>query len=109
MNEQKWETTLKHEQTFNICTLDNPLFDITYGAWEEGQSVDNKDLPPLPYSMVITLSVENTPGIYNNIRRATKPCNLCTCVKKSTFSRNWTVTDKRESIKTGHALFVYQN
>lgn len=69
MNEQKWETTLKHEQNFNIGTLDDPLFDITYGAREEGQSVDNKDLPPLPYAMVIILSVENTPGIYNNIRQ----------------------------------------
>lgn len=69
MNEQKWETTLKHEQTFNIGTLEDPVFDITYGAREEGQSVDNKDLPPLPYAMVVTLSVENTPGIYNNIRQ----------------------------------------
>jgi hypothetical protein len=69
MNEQKWETTLKHEQTFNIGTLDDPIFDITYGAREEGKSVDNGDLPPLPYAMVITLSVENTLGVYNNIRQ----------------------------------------
>lgn len=69
LNEQKWETTLKHEQTFNIGTLDDPLFDITYGAREEGQSVDNENLPALPYAMVITLSVEDTPGIYNNIRQ----------------------------------------
>jgi hypothetical protein len=69
MNEQKWETTLKQEQRFNIGTLDDPIFDITYGAREEGQSVDNDDLPPLPYAMVVTLIVENTPGIYNNIRQ----------------------------------------
>lgn len=69
MNEQKWETTLKHEQTFNIGTLDDPIFDITYGAREEGKSVDNGDLPPLPYAMVITLSIENTLGVYNNIRQ----------------------------------------
>lgn len=67
--EHKWETTLKHEQRFQPGTLDDPLFDITYGAREEGQSVDNSSLPPLPYAMVITVSVENTPGIYNNIRQ----------------------------------------
>lgn len=69
MDEQKWETTLKHEHRFDAGTLDDPLFDITYGAREEGQSVDNSTLVPLPYAMVITLSVENTPGIYNNIRQ----------------------------------------
>jgi hypothetical protein len=69
MHEQKWETTLKHEHRFNIGTLDDPIFDITYGAREEGQSVNNKDLPPLPYAMVVTISVENTPGVYNNIRQ----------------------------------------
>lgn len=68
-HEQKWETTLKHEQRFQSGTLDDPLFDITYGAREEGQSVDNSSLPPLPYAMVITVSVENTAGIYNNIRQ----------------------------------------
>jgi hypothetical protein len=68
-HEQKWETTLKHEQRFQPDTLDDPLFDITYGAREEGQSVNNSALPPLPYAMVITVSVENTPGIYNNIRQ----------------------------------------
>lgn len=67
--EHKWETTLKHEQRFQPGTLDDPLFDITYGAREEGQSVDNSALPPLPYAMVITVSVKNTPGIYNNIRQ----------------------------------------
>jgi hypothetical protein len=69
MNEQKWETTLKHEHTFNVGTLDDPIFDITYGAREEGQSVSNGDLPPLPYAMVVSLSIENTPGVYNNIRQ----------------------------------------
>jgi hypothetical protein len=68
-DEQKWETTLKHEKRFNAGTLHDPLFDITYGAREEGQSVDNKTLPPLRYAMVVTVAVENTPGIYNNVRQ----------------------------------------
>lgn len=68
-DEQKWETTLKHEHEFRVDTLDDPLFDITYGAREKGQSVDNNALPPLPYAMVITLIVKDTPGIYNNIRQ----------------------------------------
>lgn len=69
MDDQKWETTLKHEQRFNADTLDDPLFDITYGAREDGQSVDNETLPPLPYAMVVTISAEDTPGVYNNIRQ----------------------------------------
>ncbi|MYN47721.1 S8 family serine peptidase [Pseudoduganella sp. FT93W] len=67
--DQKWETTLRHEQKFNVETLNDPLFDITYGAREEGQAVDNSTLPPLPYAMVVTVSVEDTPGVYNNIRQ----------------------------------------
>lgn len=69
VDEQKWETTLKHEQRFNVDTLDDPMFDITYGAREDGQSVDNQSLPPLPYAMVVTVSAEDTPGVYNNIRQ----------------------------------------
>lgn len=67
--EQKWETTLRHEHQFNATTLNDPLFDITYGAREDGQAVDNSTLPRLPYAMIVTVSVENTPGIYNNIRQ----------------------------------------
>ncbi|MRT29971.1 S8 family peptidase [Herbaspirillum sp. CAH-3] len=68
-DEQKWETTLKQEHRFNAETLDDPLFDITYGARESGQSTDNSSLPPLPYAMVVTLIAEDTPGVYNNIRQ----------------------------------------
>ncbi|WP_162819331.1 hypothetical protein [Massilia oculi] len=68
-DEQKWETTLKHEHRFNVDTLDDPLFDITYGAREDGQSVDNAALPALPYAMVVTVAAEDTPGVYNNIRQ----------------------------------------
>src|SRR3546814_12801607 len=62
-DEQKWETTLKQEHRFNAETLDDPLFDITYGAREDGKSVDNSSLPPLPYEMVITLIAEKPPGV----------------------------------------------
>lgn len=68
-DDQKWETTLKHEHRFNIDSLDDPTFDITYGAREDGDSVDNASLPPLPYAMIITVSAEDTPGLYNNIRQ----------------------------------------
>ncbi|WP_336579374.1 S8 family peptidase [Alcaligenes sp. CHO6] len=68
-DDQKWETTLKHEHRFNATTLDDPMFDITYGAREEGMSVNNSSLPPLPYAMVVSVIVENTPGVYNNIRQ----------------------------------------
>lgn len=68
-DEHKWETTLKHEHRFNAETLNDPIFDITYGAREDGQSVVNSSLPPLHYAMIVTIEVENTPGIYNNIRQ----------------------------------------
>src|SRR3546814_3650396 len=41
-DEQKWETTIKQENSFNAVTLDDQLFDIRYGAREEGKSVDNR-------------------------------------------------------------------
>jgi hypothetical protein len=69
MDDQKWETTLKHWHRRNADTLHDPMFDITYGAREEGQSVDNKSLPPLPYAMVVTDSADDTSGVYNNIRQ----------------------------------------
>lgn len=68
-DEHKWETTLKYEHRFNVDTLDDALFDITYGAREDGQSVDNSLLSPLPYAMVVTVAAEDTPGVYNNIRQ----------------------------------------
>lgn len=68
-SEHKWETTLKHTQTFRAGTLDDPLFDIVYGAREEGMSVDNSELPPLPYAMVVTLRVKGASTLYNNVRQ----------------------------------------
>ena len=63
----KWETTLHHTRKFRKTSLDHPSFDVVYRAREGGQSVSQTDLSPLPYALVVTLRVNNTPDIYNNI------------------------------------------
>lgn len=67
--DQKWETTLKHEHPSAWARSTIQSSTSTYGAREDGQSVDNKSLPPLPYAMIVTVAVEDTPGVNNNIRQ----------------------------------------
>ncbi len=63
----KWETSLHHQRRFRKTSLDHPSFDIVYRAREGGKSVPLTEIDPLPYALIVTLGVNNTPGIYNNI------------------------------------------
>lgn len=63
----KWETSLHHSRRFRKTSLDHPSFDIVYRAREGGQSVPSHELDPLPYALIVTLKVNNTPEVYNNI------------------------------------------
>ncbi|WP_158078573.1 S8 family peptidase [Microbulbifer mangrovi] len=65
----KWETTLHASQTFRRETLTEPCFDIDYQIREQGRGVDYNDYPPLPYCLVVTVSANNTPEVYNGIRQ----------------------------------------
>ncbi|RKT99005.1 peptidase S8 [Burkholderia sp. Nafp2/4-1b] len=64
---QKWESCLSRTRRFNPGTLNDPVFDIEYLTREEGKVVASKDQVPLPYVLVVTVSVANTPGVYNNV------------------------------------------
>ncbi len=63
----KWETSLHHSRKFRKTSLDHPSFEVVYRAREGGQGVPLTDLEPLPYALIVTLKVNNTLGVYNNI------------------------------------------
>ncbi|AFJ01496.1 Subtilisin-like serine protease [Methylophaga frappieri] len=64
----KWETTLHKEQAFRNTSLDKPCFDVVYQAREMGHS-PYSDGDALPYALVVTVQVKNTPEVYNAIRQ----------------------------------------
>ncbi|MDR5771009.1 MULTISPECIES: S8 family peptidase [unclassified Caballeronia] len=64
---QKWESCLSRSRRFNPGTLDEPVFDIEYLTREEGRAVPAKEQTPLPYVLVVTVSVANTAGVYNSV------------------------------------------
>lgn len=63
----KWETTLKRERSFQVTSLHDPCFYISYHTREKSRSTTDDPLPPLPYILVVTVSQPKTTGIYNNI------------------------------------------
>ena len=81
---QKWEACLSRERRFNRGTLSDPVFDIEYLTRDEGRSVPTKDQDPLPYVLIVTVSVANTPGVYNSVLQRYKslqPVRLATQVQ----------------------------
>lgn len=80
---QKWEACLSRSRRFNPATLSDPVFDIEYLTREEGKAVPAKDQVPLPYVLIVTVSVQNTPGVYNSVLQKYKslqPVKLATQV-----------------------------
>lgn len=65
----KWETTLKSEHNFDADKITNPCFDIIYYGREGGMPIDTDNLPELPYVLVLTISAEEEPELYNIIRQ----------------------------------------
>lgn len=63
----KWETTLHHEQVYRKSTLDNPCFDIVYQSRDGGKPTEKEHSEPLQYTLIVTLTVNNTPEVYNAI------------------------------------------
>jgi hypothetical protein len=64
---QKWETCMSRTRNFRKETLSDPVFDIEYLTRDEGRAISVDDVAPLPYVLIVTLSVKNTAGVYNNI------------------------------------------
>ncbi|QGZ56369.1 S8 family peptidase [Paraburkholderia acidiphila] len=80
---QKWEACLSRMRRFNPSTLKDPVFDIEYLTREEGRAMPAKDQVPLPYVLVVTLSVAGTPEVYNSVLQKYKtlqPVKLATQV-----------------------------
>lgn len=65
----KWETTLRSEHTFKEGELTNPCFDVAYYGRDCGMPVDVDELDELPYVLIVTLSAEEMPDLYNLIRQ----------------------------------------
>ena len=66
----KWETTLRAEHTFKkTFDLTEPCFDIRYHARDCGMPTSDKNLENLEYVLIVTLSIENMPDLYNLIRQ----------------------------------------
>ncbi len=62
----KWETCLSRSKRFKRTTLNEPMFDVTYRAREQGAS-STEELPPIQYSLVLTIRSEGDSSIYNSI------------------------------------------
>ncbi|MGL5489594.1 MAG: S8 family peptidase [Shewanella sp.] len=70
-NAHNWETCYKVEDTFYSSSLNDPCFDIKYLTRDEGHALSSKEmrsLPRLAYSLVVTLSVRKSCGLYEAIR-----------------------------------------
>lgn len=62
----KWETCLSRNKRFKRTTLNEPMFDVKYHAREQGASTTEK-LPPIQYSLVLTIRSQGDSSIYNSI------------------------------------------
>jgi hypothetical protein len=60
----KWETCISRQQRFKKSTLSNPVFDVKYHARERGGDAQS-DLPPLRYSLIVSIRAEGDTNTYN--------------------------------------------
>ncbi|OOF59705.1 S8 family peptidase [Rodentibacter myodis] len=65
----KWENTIRSEHKFKANQLTAPCFDIIYYGRDCGMPVNIDELEDLPYVLVVTLSAEEMPELYNLIRQ----------------------------------------
>lgn len=61
----KWETTLHKTRSMRGSGLRDPVFDVHYNARVGGRNARHAD--KIPYALVITVSSNNTSGLYNKI------------------------------------------
>lgn len=66
----KWETVLHRDRKFKeLNTLADPVFDVEYHAREASKGVPAKSAPDVHFALVVTISAEGVPDIYNLIRQ----------------------------------------
>lgn len=63
----KWEPTLKYEESFKANKLSNPVFDVYYHYRESAKKA--KEQKPIPYSLAITVRAEEVLDLYNQVIR----------------------------------------
>jgi hypothetical protein len=80
----KWETVLHKSRSWRAEELLDTCFDIQHGARAKGRSVNTKDVPPLPYVLVVTITSDAKQPVYNNVLqryRTLQPIRLRTRVE----------------------------
>ena len=68
----KWETCYKVHDNLMTSSLRDPIFDIKYLTREEGHgksAADMRNLPPLHYSLVVSISFNKEYDVYGAIRK----------------------------------------
>ncbi|AWG77379.1 S8 family peptidase [Vibrio parahaemolyticus] len=64
----KWETCFKVHDNIMTKGISMPMFDIRYLTREEGRPISLKDLKPMNFSLVVTLSVKDSScNLYQDI------------------------------------------
>ena len=63
----KWDTIRHAERRFFASSLDHPVFDIHYVARQPGMKDSPSMANKLPYALVITLSADKHPTLYDEI------------------------------------------
>ncbi len=80
----KWETILHRYRSFPAEQLLDACFDIQHGARAQGRAVKTKDVPPLPYVLIVTITSDTAEPVYNNVLqryRSLQPIRLRTRVE----------------------------
>lgn len=75
----KWETVLHRTCSFAASELLDACFDVDHGARENGLSVVNSEVPPLPYVLIATIASEKGEPVYPSVMqkyRALAPIQL---------------------------------
>lgn len=66
----KWETCVHRDRKFiGEDSLAGPVFDIEYHARESSRGVSPASAPDVNYALIISVSAEEAPDIYNSIRQ----------------------------------------
>lgn len=67
MDAHKWETVLHRSRSWRAEDLLAACFDIQHGARVKGRKVRVKDVPPLPYVLIVTITSDARQPIYNSV------------------------------------------
>jgi hypothetical protein len=84
LDAHKWETVLHRSRSWRAEALLDACFDIQHGARERGRAVKTKDVPPLPYVLIVTITSDSAQPVYNRVLqryRSLQPIRLRTRVE----------------------------